>query len=163
MIFKRTGDKARIAALENIAQGIYAEIYLAAGSAAQTIPTGSTYTKVTAFATNGLSRGCTADAANDKITVTRAGKYKVTATFSSKLGTSDVLWDTAVFVGGVEASNVHMRRKFSTTGYTFSVALDGIVNVAANTDIDIRSKHDNASGINITVEYANFNIHYIGV
>jgi len=59
----------------------YAEIYLYDGSTAQSIPTGATYTKVTAYTTNGLSSNCTADAGNDKITITETGVNSMLRTF----------------------------------------------------------------------------------
>jgi len=140
----------------------YAEIYVAENSAAQSVPTGSTYAKITAFSTNGAIRGCTADAANDRIVIVKPGKYQVLASFATKLGTTDVVWDTAVFVNDAEQTNVHMRRRFSTAGYTFSVYFGGIVSLNAGDVVDIRSKHNNGSAVTATVEYANLNVIRIG-
>ena len=53
--------------------GTYAEIHVHDASAAQSIPTGTTYTKLTCYTDNGESSNCTADAANDKITITKMG------------------------------------------------------------------------------------------
>lgn len=144
------------------AQTAYAEIYVADNSTAQSIPTGSTYSKVTAFSTNGASKSCIPDAANGQITIGKPGKYQVVVNFATKLGTTDVITDTAAFVNGVEQPNIHIRRRFSTSGYTFSVCFQGILSLASGDIVDVRSKHNNAGAVSATVEYANLNVIRIG-
>lgn len=141
----------------------YAELYVAENTTAAAIPTGATFTKVSpAGLTLGNSKNCTPSVETANITIARDGKYSINATFSSKLGTTDVVWDTAIFINDVEAPNLHMRRRFSTSGYTFTVGLTGIANLAVGDVIDVRSKHNNAGSVNITLEYANINIVRIG-
>jgi len=54
--------------------GAFGDIHVHdAGAGAQSIATGATYTKLTCFTDNGASVGVTADATNDKITLTRTG------------------------------------------------------------------------------------------
>lgn len=84
---------ATYAPLTNIA---YGEIFVDDGVTAQTVATGTTYTKLTFFVTNGTSSGVTPDAANDKITLTKAGKYKVQGSFSFS-GTANSNWRIALF------------------------------------------------------------------
>ena len=137
----------------------HAEMYVAGNATAVTVPTGSTFTKMTpAGLTVGNCKSCTASVANSNITIVKPGVYRVDATFSSKLGTTDVIWDTAIFVNGVEAPNLHMRRRFSTSGYTFNVVLSGFADLNPGDVLDIRSKHNNASSVSLTLEYANINI-----
>jgi hypothetical protein len=144
-------------------QNAYAEIYIAANATPISVPAGTTYTKLTtAGATANKYLNCTPSVSNSNITITKAGKYLVNCTFSSQLATTDVIWDTAVFINNVEATNLHMKRRFSTSGYTFNVCISGIANFAAGDVMDIRSKHNNASAVNITTEYANIGVNYLG-
>lgn len=137
----------------------YAEIYVHEDSTSTSIPTGSTYTKVVlANSIIGNYKNCTINLQNGNITISKTGIYLVNGTFSSKLGTTDVIWDTAIFVNGIEANNLHMRRKFSTTGYTFNVCISGLLELNAGDIIDVRVKHNNAGAVVITNEFTNINI-----
>lgn len=142
--------------------GTYAGIYVADASATQAIPTGTTYTKCTLFTTNGLSSNCTADSTNDKITITHPGKYFVTGSFSVKSGTNNVELKGALFLDGVEQSNVHWERKIGTAGDVGSASFCGFISSAANKDVDFRLRHDNAGSVNVTVTYANLTAVYVG-
>lgn len=133
----------------------YAELFVNENSDAVAIPQGTTFTRIILHnATVGGCRGCTVDLENGTITVHKGGKYLVNCSFSSRLGTSTVMWDTAVFVNNEEQLDLHMRRKFSTAGYVFNVALTGIVSLNAGDVVDIRVKHDIAGSVNIINEYA---------
>lgn len=144
-------------------QGIYAGIYVSDASTAQSIPNGTTYTKSTAFTTDGLSANCTSDAANDKITITKTGKYLVNGTCSFSSGTNNVLWRSAAFLGGVEQSNIHWKRKVSIAGDVGSAAFMGLINITSvPVDLDVRFRHDQAGSTNITVEYSNITVLYVG-
>jgi len=137
----------------------HAEMYVYGNTTSASVPTGSTFTKMSpAGLTVGSYKNCTPSVEDADITIGKSGKYRVDATFSSKLGTTDVIWDTSIFINGVESPNLHMRRRFSTLGYTFNVVLSGIADLNAGDVLDIRSKHNNASSVSITVEYANINI-----
>lgn len=139
------------------------EIFVSDDSTATSIPSGATYTKLLlgADAQSDKANGITYNAENGNITALTAGTYFITATFSSKLATTDVIWDTAIFINDEIADNLHMRRRFSTSGYTFNVCLSGLVTLSANDVLDIRSKHNNASAVSITIEFANINMHKI--
>jgi len=143
--------------------GTFAGIYVADASAAQSIANGTTYTKSTAFTTNGLSSNCTSDATNDKITITKTGKYLVNGTCSFSSGTNNVLWRSAAFLGGVEQSNIHWKRKVSIAGDVCSAAFMGLINITSvPVDLDVRFRHDQAGSTNITVEYSNITVLYVG-
>jgi len=144
---------------------VKAEIYVADNSNAISIPSGSTYTKITSFTTNGYAENCTADAVNDQIVITKAGYYRITANFSTKLGTTDVLADTAVFINDVEQPNIHARRRFSTAGYTFVVSFDGFTTaaLAVNDIVTIRVKHNSASAVSATLEYGSLKVIRVGM
>lgn len=142
--------------------GTYAEIYVADNASAQSIPTGATYTKVTAFATNGQSSNATADQANDKITLTKAGKYLVNGMIDVQAATANTRLDLAVFAGGTIQNNIKSYVEFPNANVDQEIVVSGIISVSANTDIDLRVKHDDAGSVNITVENANLTITYLG-
>jgi len=155
---------ANASAISALSTGAFIELYLAENVTAVSIPTGTGYTTyntltMTCDKRNGFTLETVEEVQSAKASV--PGLYYVNATFSSKLGTADVIWDTAVFVNGVEATNLHMRRRFSTAGYTFNVCLSGLLTLAENDVLDIRVKHNNAAAVSITTEYANINLHRI--
>jgi len=155
---------ANASAISALSTGAFIELYLAENVTAVSIPTGTGYTTyntltMTCDKRNGFTLETVEEVQSAKASV--PGLYYVNATFSSKLGTADVIWDTAVFVNGVEATNLHMRRRFSTAGYTFNVCLSGLLTLAENDVLDIRVKHNNAAAVSITAEYANINLHRI--
>jgi len=159
-----TGPRTKLDVNGNIyGNGTYAEIYVSDNTTAQSIPTGTSYTKLTAFNTNGLSNNCTADATNDKITITKTGRYRIDGSFNFRCGTNNVIWRIATFLGGTENNNVHIQRKISTAGDVGSASFTGFITVASvPTDLDVRARHDNVGAVNLTVEYTNLNIQYIG-
>lgn len=138
----------------------YAELYVNENATASSIPTGETYTVLSlgSAAVESSISGFVYNGEDGTLTAESAGKYFVCATFCSKLATTDVIWDTAVFVNGVIAPNAHIRRRFSTSGYTFSVTMNGTIELSADDVIDIRVKHNNASAVSITTEFANISL-----
>lgn len=146
-----------------IEQGIYADICVHDNTTSQSIPTGTTYTKITQFTQNNLSSNCTADYSNNKITITKTGIYKVSGSFSFASGTANVNILGAAFLGGTEQDCIHFRRKISTANDEGSASFTGFIDVTtANTDLDFRVRHDNGASVNITFTYANLNVEYLG-
>lgn len=142
--------------------GAYAELYISANASAISVPTGETYTKLSlSSSVQGNVNGFVVDVTDGNVTAEKQGIYAIAATFSSKLATTDVVWDTAIFKNNVEIPSLHMRRRFSTSGYTFNVCLTGLVSLNENDVLDVRVKHNNASDVNITTEYANVSLHRI--
>lgn len=143
-------------------ENTFAEIYYADGSTAQSIPTGTTYTKLTPYTTNGESANCTADAANDKITITHTGYYLVQANFSRSCGTNAVTARTAIFLGGVEQDKLHDAQIYTTSTNVQSGTVTGIIKVeTVPVDLDVRIRHNNVGSINFTGIYGNLNVHKI--
>ena len=142
--------------------GTFAEIYVADGSIAQSIPTGTTYTKLTAFTTNGSATNCTADATNDKITITKAGKYLVNCVVSGFDGVSGAEFKMALFKAGTEQSNIHATNKYNAGSEIDNMEMCGIIAATASQDIDVRLRHDSGGSVNFTTQYANLTITYIG-
>lgn len=143
--------------------GIFAEIYVADASASQTIATGATYTKSTAFTTNGQSSNCTADVTNDKITITQTGRYRVSGSFSGTSGTAGITFRGAAFLNSVEQNQIHWKRKFATNTDSGDMSFTGFIDVTSVPwDLDFRLRHDSGTDKDITLEYANLNVEYIG-
>lgn len=142
--------------------GCYAEIHVHDASTAQSINNGTTYTKLTAFTDNGSAANCTADAANDKITLTKAGKYRVSWHMSFTCGTNNVVWKVAAFLDSTELDDCHAQTKIGTAGDSQHVSAMAILTTTANKDLDLRARHDQGGATNITPVYANLNVDYLG-
>ena len=141
----------------------YGGIHVHDNSDDQAIDSGSTYTKITAFADNEPSENVTSDAANDKITFTNPGVYRVEGSFSFSSGTSNVIYFGAPFLDGVEQDSIHFNRKVSVAGDVGNAGFTGILDITTTpVDLDFRVRHDNAGSVNITITYANFNVSYLG-
>jgi len=141
----------------------YADIHVHDNATAQSIPNGTTYTKITATAENGEYYGATPDAANDKITITKAGKYLVNCSINAGSGTNNITFKFAAFLGGAEMHQVHAHRKYAVADDLGSCSMTGIIDVASvPADLDIRARHDGVSAVNLTVTYANLNAVYLG-
>jgi len=143
-------------------KGIYGEIYTYDNSTAQSIPPGATFTKLTGWTNNGLSCDSTPDYANGKITINSPGKHRLVASFSISSGTNNVVFDFTAFVNGVAQDNLLLRHKISVAGDTGNMIINGFIDLSAGDEVDIRARHDNASDVDLTVEYANFSLHFIG-
>ena len=144
-------------------QGTFAEIYVADGSTAQTIATGASYVKLTGFATDGQSSNMTSDVANDKITITKTGRYLVNCSMNGSSATPNVTFIFSAFLNGVEQSQVHAHRKYAAGGDNGSCSLSGIIDVTtASWDLDIRARHDDGSSVDFTPTYMNLTVSYLG-
>jgi len=140
----------------------FAEIYISDNDVAQTIGTGATYTKLTGTATNGVSNNCTADGANTKITITKAGIYKISAHFDGKSDTANVEFEGAIFVDGTIQNNCRCKVEFIAADKNCSSSIVGLLDVAATKDIDFRVRHDNGGDVDLTIGSANISVIQIG-
>lgn len=145
--------------------GTFAEIYRHKDSTAytQSIPTGTTPTKILAFSTNGFSTHCTSDAANDKITITKQGYYQLTLTMSYYSGTNNVTWTAYIYQDGTALSHINSTENTSTVSQYRPTSLGGLIHVSSvPCDIDYRVTHDNGESVDITYKYINMHLTYIG-
>ena len=151
-------------AKENFVQVSFANIHVHdAGATPQDIPTGLTYTKCDGFTDNGGSKNCTADATNDKITITKKGYYLVNHNSSFTGDTNNVTYYAAVFMDSVEQDNLHCVRKLATAGDVGSMSFCGVLQVSTvPIDVDVRIRHSNAGTVEYTMEYANLTVSYLG-
>jgi hypothetical protein len=146
--------------------GVYAEIYCDDNTTTQSIANGASYVKVTNFNTNGDSSHCTADQANDKVTITKEGEYKVEANLSFTGNTGNVNWFGSIFFGGVEAPDIHFERKLGSGGDYGSTSIGGLHSIEVGDlplDVDVRFRHDNGSANDLTLRYANINVVRVGI
>jgi hypothetical protein len=64
---------------------------------------------------------------------------------------------------GTEQHQVHAQTKLTTGADSQHISASGIVRVtSANTDIDLRVRHDNGGSVNLTPVYANITVDYLG-
>ena len=144
-------------------EGIFAEIHVHDGSTAQSIATGAGYVKLTGFAHDGDSANCTPDVANDKITITKAGKYFVVGSFSFTSGSVNTTFFCAPFLNGVEQDQIHWNRKVATTGDVGAAPFSGIIDVTtAPWDLDVRIRHNQGGSVDFTPVYMNLTVFYLG-
>lgn len=141
----------------------YGEIYVHDNSVGEAVAVGVGYTKMTQWTTNGQERNMTNDAANDKITITETGIYKVTCSISAEINRNNTNFLAAAFLNGVEQDQIHWRRSFGTANAEGSMGMSGFIDVTTVPwDLDVRFRHDNALITNITVTYGNLNVIYLG-
>lgn len=149
--------------LNELYDGTFAEIHVHDGVTAQSIPTGATYTKLISFNNNGESANCTPDQANGKITITKTGRYLINHSWSGLSDTSNTVFWGTVFLDGVEQDQMHWKRKFGIASDVGSCSATGIILVtSAPLDLDFRVRHDDGGSIDLTTEYANLNINFVG-
>lgn len=144
-------------------EGAYCEIFKTDATSSQSIPTGTTYTKVTGFNMEGESKNCTVNIVNNKITITKEGRYLVNGSFSYYTGSANVTTRGTLFLDGIEKDEIHWRRKIGTATDSGSTSFNGII-IATSTpkDIDFRIRHNNGGSVDHVFEYANISILYIG-
>lgn len=141
------------------------EIHLDGGVTPQSIPTGTTYTKITGFIDNGYSDmngNVTPDATNSKITLGHLGIYKVSGAFSFSSGVGNINFYGTLFLDGVEQSQIHFKRKIGTSGDVGSASFTGFIQVTSQpVDIDFRIRHDSGTSVDVTFEYMNLNVNIV--
>jgi hypothetical protein len=114
---------------------------------------------VSQFTTNGQSRSCTNDAANNKITPLVTGVYFVSVQASVSLNAGGTVKAyLTVYYNGVAQNQLHADRTISSTDVG-SIGVSGYIDViTASQDIDVRANIDNTTARNMTVEDINLSI-----
>jgi len=152
------------ATVENVAYASaeYGSIYVDNGVATQTVDNG-TPALLTCFANDGVSSaGVTPTVADDKITVTNTGIYKVmfAASFS---GDANITWYIALHWNGAEQSQCEIQRKLGVGGDTGACAFSGLVDVTAGgTDFEVYIEPDGAAK-DVIFDHANLSVLRIGL
>ena len=143
--------------------GVYGAIFVNDGSTNQVIGTGTTPVKSTGFTDNGLSKDCTPDAANDKITITRLGVYWVGCSTSFRSASSGTVWHITPFLNGVAQVQLEAHRKVANANDVGDTASSGFIDVTTVPwDLDMRVHHDSGGDANFTPEDMSLNLTYVG-
>jgi hypothetical protein len=87
---------------------------------------------------DGLSNLMTPDHANNKLTITTAGTYRIHGKFSGKTSKVNAIY-VAIFIDGVEQNNIESEASGAENQFVCIVA-EGLASIAANKDITIRIK-----------------------
>ena len=137
---------------QNLVRRSYGEISVRNGATAQAL-SAATWTKLTAFTTDGLSKGTTVSHANDKITVTDAGIYLVSMACSYFMNVAATV-DLAIYWDG---SGTTAQSCVTTLGnWCASTNLEAVVDVTTgSTDFEVYAYSAGAG--NITVKHATLN------
>ena len=144
--------------LNLLADGVYGGIHQHDNAVAQTIPTGTTYTKLTEWADNDPSNDVVPDEANGQITLTTAGVYKIESQLSMASDTGNITAFASAFLDGVEQDQCHFNRKIGVASDVGSASFTGIVEATAGQVLDLRMRHDDAGSIDITIQYGSLNV-----
>jgi hypothetical protein len=142
----------------------FAEIYVKDSVATISLDADNADVLVTQFTTNGQSNNCTADAANDKITITVTGKYLVTASVvaSIDVGAATTL-EISAYLNGAEQTNVHACRDLASAAGNGSISLCGVIDVTtASWDLDLRANVTDTNARDITFRDLNLTVTQIG-
>jgi hypothetical protein len=139
----------------------YGEIYIDNGTETKTLTT--SYSQITNFDTegaNGVSNLMTPDKANNKLTITRAGTYKISFSFSGKSTKVSIVY-VAIFVDGVEKNSIEAEGNTVENGY-FCLSSSGLLTIASDKDIDLRMKYTGAEATVVTLSHININAVMVG-
>lgn len=146
-------------------KGTYASIYRhkSLGDTTQSIPAGTTPTKVLAFSNNGQSSNCTADKTNDQIVITKTGMYYGYLHLSYASGSATVNWTAYFFGNNVEIQEGHSTGYTSTANDKRSTSIPFQFYVSSVPYyLDYRVTHDGGSFANLILTYSNLGVNYIG-
>lgn len=127
----------------------YGGIYVTGGAGTQSL-SATTWTKVTQFAADGASSsGVTPAHGTDTITVADAGIYHVSFQVSYT-GTTNGVYDLAVYWNSVQQDQVHIQRKIGTGSDVGSAGTSGHVNASSgSTDFELWVYSDGANDFNL--------------
>lgn len=144
----------------NIPKIAYGQIYVTDGTATQSIPSGTTYTKLTLF-TDTLnddghySTNITVSATNDNLTAKVAGSYLITTRFAGTVTSSTRIYAVLFRTRSGVATELHHTEgvyKYGSTSDVLSTPCGGIVHLNVGDSLDFRIRHTNGSAITYTGE-----------
>lgn len=142
-------------------KGTFANMYIADNTTPVTIPAGTSWTKVTG-AQQGEYSNMTCSVANSKITTVKAGRYEITLSMTSKTNTANTSLETCVYIGGSRNAKLSTNRELINADKYIPASVTSIVSIPASTDIEVYTRHDKGSSIDLTVYTGNISVEYIG-
>ncbi len=149
--FMSAADKSKLDAL--VARG-YASVYLASSN---TQLVGGAPSDVE-FDTNGLNLNATSDQANNRITITQNGIYRVTFGVSFS-GQNNATYTFEVAVDGVAQAGMGCQRKLGVGGDVGSTSIPfPLISLTAGQQVTVQVT---GTGVNMTAEYAGLSVERI--
>lgn len=141
---------------------VFAGIFVKESVATIAVDSDNADTIVTQFTTNGLSNNCTPDAANDKITITKRGKYLVLWNLVADLDVGvSVDVKVSAYLGGV-ITDVHMHCLVAAIAKS-AMSSSGFVDVTAvPADLDLRANISSPTARVLTISDAMLNVVQVG-
>lgn len=139
----------------------YGDLSVAENAVATSISAPDTWTQFVGFATAGVSNLTTPSAANDDITVSKTGVYKVTAAISYNGSTGDThKFEIQKNNGATEFTNCRAERKLGAADIG-SVTISCLVSLTAADTVELWALNDDDAD-DITIKHCNLSVIHIG-
>lgn len=152
---------AHIASLYNPHPGTFAGIGVVGGFTQQTVPSGGSAQVVTAFNASGFNdpaNDAVSNRVNNRVEITRTGRYKVDWSMSLSADTNNVQVFAGVMVGGTLKSSGQAATKLANINDVHFLGGTAIIDVAsvAGTDghVQLGMWHGHGGSVNLTPSYA---------
>lgn len=132
----------------------YGSVYVTANGTGQAMTAGVA-SKLTQYAVNGPSLNATPSHANDQITVTNAGDYRVTGsfTFSVSSANQDVKFFAAV---GGAASVIGVQTRTAASGLIFTASFNGLLALGAGAVVTVLAT--TSGNVTLTVQESHLTV-----
>lgn len=162
--------QAHVDAAYNPHPGTFAGIGLNNGSTAQAVANGTTPVVVTTFNTaagfNEFANDAVSNKTNNRVEITRTGRYKVDWSLSLSAGTNNIQAYGAVMVGGTAAASGRAGTKLHTSGEVSFLGGTAVIEVAsvAGTDghVQLGYWHNHGSSVDLTALFAGLIVTRLG-
>ena len=135
----------------------YGELYVYNNADTLSLSVEDTWYKIADYDLAGVSNNVTVSTADDKLTVSNAGKFKVSAQISFS-GSVNSTYETAVFVNGAIQNNVQSTRKLGTGGDVGTTMISGILDLSAADYVEVHIRCTDGGSKTITVQDSNLSI-----
>lgn len=139
----------------------YAELYAEDNNTSVNIPAGDFVQYTIPNSNVGVLKRVTLDATTQVATIVKSGVYQIVCTYASESDTSNIILDTALFVGEEKVQGAHIQRELRGPALVSTASLTTVVKLTKGDQLSLRIKHDSVSAINITTHYASFSMHLI--
>lgn len=119
----------------------------------QSIPTGTTWTKLDLINPEFSAKHFELDLVNKRLVAKKKGNYLATLSFPT-ISTSNITLETASFKNDEELHNVHIHRQLTGTSIYSSASTSGIITLNKGDYVDVRIRHNSGNAVNVTARYA---------
>lgn len=134
----------------------------AASVVVQSIPTGTTWTKLTPFDTNDSdSADSNPDQANDQIVIGRAGRYHVTFSRSLKSATANIIAYVAILKNGSPVVSSIREKEILALSKSIDSEVTDDITFAAGDVVTVGTYHNSASSVDLTYNQTSLSVHAI--